>query len=116
MLSVVTMAASSSCRSAAPPGRGGGMVGRSGQGVAVETTALDDRRQCARLLEYADVLQRIAVDHQQVRIGARPQAAELALAANHLGAAQGGRAEDLQRRRARGRSEEARVGEEGGRK
>src|SRR3546814_10159253 len=74
MLSVVTMAASSSCRSAAPPGRGGGMVGRSGQGVAVETTALDDRRQCARLLEYADVLQRIAVDHQQVRIGARPQA------------------------------------------
>src|SRR3546814_9315511 len=80
MLSVVTMAASSSCRSAAPPGRGGGMVGRSGQGVAVETTALDDRRQSARLLEYADVLQRIAVDHQHVRIGARPPAADLALA------------------------------------
>src|SRR5262245_4329805 len=69
------------------------------QPVLVESAALHDHRKVLALpLQQLQVLQRIAVDDEQVGKGARLQAAELALHAHDLGADRGSRADDLGRR------------------
>src|SRR3546814_3752102 len=70
-----------------------------GQAVLVESAALDDRREVPALaLQQGDVIQRVVVDHDQIGPGARLDDAELAGPPHHLGADQGRRADDLQRR------------------
>src|SRR6266404_7987230 len=66
--------------------------------VLVELAGLHDHRQMGALIEeQLELLQRIAVDHDQVGEGAGLDDAELALLAQHLGADGGGLADDLER-------------------
>src|SRR5258708_11833056 len=74
-------------------------IGGSVQPVLVKAPALhDDREVSAFFLKQLQVLERIAVDDEQIGERARLQAAELALHADDLGADRGGRTDDLGRR------------------
>src|SRR5216684_6359034 len=67
------------------------------QSIQVEASALHDRHQGpVRRLEQSDVLERIAVDDEQVGERLRPQAAELALHPQHPRSNQRRRADDFQ--------------------
>src|SRR5216684_3741092 len=67
------------------------------QAIPVEPAALHDRHQGpVRRLEQSDVLERIAVDDEQVGERLRPQAAELALHPQHPRSNQRRRADDFQ--------------------
>src|SRR5216683_1790122 len=67
------------------------------QSIQVEAAALHDRHQGpVRRLEQSDVLERIAVDDEQVGERLRPQAAELALHPQHPRSNQRRRADDFQ--------------------
>src|SRR5689334_5110152 len=69
------------------------------QPVLVEASGLhDDRKVSALLLQQLEVLERVAVDDNQVGKGALLQTADLALHACDLGADRGSRADDLRRR------------------
>src|SRR5712691_5425059 len=67
--------------------------------IPVETAAFQDRQERPfRRFEQCEILEGVAVDQQEIREGARPQAAELALLPQHSRSDQRRRADDLQRR------------------
>src|SRR5450759_4916484 len=69
------------------------------QPVLVEAPALhDDRKVLAFLLKQLQVLERVAIDNEQIGKSAWLQAAKLALHAHDLGADRGGRTDDVDRR------------------
>src|SRR5206468_534800 len=68
----------------------------SSQPVLDEAPALHDRRNALALpTEHADIGERVAVYHDEIRIGARRNDAEPALHAEHFGADAGGAGDDF---------------------